>query len=488
MIRKHSATRCCMRSLFGATSDKLSYIVFVVALNRIQNILISVQDTKRTQNRNVAESSLFRIANFFRFPKVEGHSENAKLIWLVRLRWMAIGLFFCMAGPGYIFGALNRTTLTIFIGIVGILFIFNLLTQLVFVESKHAVGPLFVGFQLAFDLAVLTSLLLISGSFGNPFVALFLLNAGLGGVLIRGRNSWPFLVLCHAFLIALQIVFALNDFKMNPQTFWILVFVSHVLLFSVWLVLRSLGTYLEWHFESLTQSRILTEKQDRLRAIGALAAGFSHEFASPLNAAKLRLDRLQRAFEKIDLSQNWSENAKENLTEAKASILNCEAVIHSMNASQLDVRDHHLRPINMNEFIQDVMDSWKEEHPEACFKVENQIKRELLVSPINLAQVILNILDNAYEANPKGEISLKLKEEAQIISLSVDDQGPGFSELVLSRQSEPFITTKQNGTGLGLYVSEIFAQSLGGQLSIQNKSNSQGAVVTLSWPLLRGDA
>jgi two-component system, sensor histidine kinase RegB len=452
----------------------------VIAIHRLHNFLMSVSDSKR--QKGVVQSVIYEIANFFRFPKIEGHTENAKLNWLVRLRWGAIGLFFCMAGPGYIFGALNRTTIMIFIGIIGFLFIFNLLTHLIFVESKTPVGPLFIGFQLAFDLAVLTALLLISGSFGNPFVALFLLNAGLGGVLIRGRNSWPFVVLCHAFLIALQIEFATDQMELSQQTFWIFVFVSHILVFSVWLVMRSLGTYLESHFETLSQSRVQTEKQDRLRAIGALAAGFSHEFASPLNAAKLRLDRLERAFSNIELPQNWATSAKENLAEAKDSILACESVIHAMNASQLDVRDHNLKPVNMKEFIQDVTESWLEEHRDAQLMVENQITTSLLISPINLAQVILNLLDNAYEANPKGKIIFNLREIHNSIELTVDDEGPGFSERVLSRQGEPFVTTKPNGTGLGLYVSEIFVQSLGGNMTISNKADRSGAFVTLSWP------
>lgn len=423
-----------------------------------------------------------RLYNFFQFPKIESHTENAKLNWLVRLRWGAIGLFFCIAGPGYILGSLNRTTMVIFIGIVGVLCIFNLLTHLIYVESKTPVGPLFIGFQLAFDLTVLTALLLISGNFRNPFVALFLLNAGLGGVLIRGRNSWPFVVLCHAFLIVLQIEFATHQMELSRQTFWIFVFVSHILIFSVWLVMRSLGIYLENNFESLSQSRVQIEKQDRLRAVGALAAGFSHEFASPLNAAKLRLDRLERALANIELTQSWILTVKENILEAKNSVLACESVIRSMNASQLDVRDHKLRSVNMKEFIQDVTESWLEEHQETKLIVENHIAASILISPINLAQVILNLLDNAFEANPKGKIFLNLRENLNSIELSIEDEGPGFSERVLSHQGEPFVTTKSNGTGLGLYVSEIFVQSLGGNMMISNKASSSGALVILTWP------
>lgn len=424
----------------------------------------------------------FRMYSFFRFPKNESQIEKAKLLWLIRLRWAAMTLLFLMSGPGYLLGVLNSTSLVIFISILSFLMVFNLLTQFVFAEGKKTV-PVFICFQLASDLAALAGLLAISGGFANPFVALFLLHAALGGVLIRGRLAWPFILLCHVLLMALQIQFVLDNPDLFPKLIWIFMTISHILLFSVWLVMRSLGAYLETHFENQAFARIQFEKQDRLRALGALAAGFSHEFASPLNAAKLRLDRLERTLYKPELTPAMLEQAKESLSEAKTSIGNCEMVIHSMNASQLDVRDYKIKPIHITEFIQDVTDSWREENPQARLQISVDGIQQVKASAINLAQVILNLLDNALDAHPQGLIRLNIKNKNQWIEISVDDEGPGFSERVLSRRGEPFMTTKQHGTGLGLYVSEIFVQSLGGHLHIKNKSQQAGAIVILSWPI-----
>lgn len=419
--------------------------------------------------------------------KYEATFESSKLVWLVKLRWAAILLFFCLIAPGYLFGVLDRFSTIMFAGILGFLFVFNLFTQLLFFDNRKTVEPVFICFQLSLDLLILTILLFISGGFRNPFVALFLLNAGLGGVLIKGRLSWPFVILCHTFLVALQIqfFFEMSDLVVDSH-FWIYAFASHVLVLSVWLVMRSLGSYLEKHFETQTFAYIQLEKQDRLRALGALAAGFSHEFASPLNAAKLRLDRLERLFENMQNTPAWVSSAQDNLSAAKKSIESCEAVIHSMNSSQLDVRDQNVKPINMTEFIKDVTESWLEEHQSANLIIENNLSERLNVSPINLAQVILNLLDNAFESNSQGMISLRLSSQDNQIKLVVEDEGAGFDDRILSRRGEPFVTTKVAGTGLGLYVSEIFAQSLGGYLLTENKPQRKGAMVTLTWPLQKG--
>lgn len=402
----------------------------------------------------------------------------SKLIWLIRLRWAAAILFLALALPAYVFKFLNFTTLAIYIGLICFLAFFNWLTHALFVQVPRKITPFFICFQLTFDLVILFSLLLITDGFNNPFVCLFLLNAGLGGVLIRGKFSWPFILLCHALLMGLQLNSIVNHSAEVGLEALALMGASHILVIGSWIVMRSLGNYLENHFENLAGLRVRAEKQDRLRALGALAAGFSHEFASPLNAAKLRLDRLERHL----LRQESSAEILENLNEAKDGISACENVIHQMNSSQLDMRDFKVKNISINSLIHDVTDSWKEEHPGANLNVHLPNDSLMQIPPINFAQVLLNLLDNAFEAAKEKPILLTLNIENAQAQLTVEDEGPGFPEVVLERQGEPFMTTKNHGTGLGLYVSGLFAQSMGGQLSLNNKTKT-GARVTLSWPV-----
>ncbi len=418
------------------------------------------------------------VATFFRFPSLQADSELAKLVWLVRLRWMAITLFFLLAGPGLVFGLLNRTTFPMFIAVIGVLFLFNLLTQMIFVEPKKSVSQHFICFQLALDLLVLSGLLSITGGFTNPFVGLFLLNASLGGILISKKLGWPFLLLTHTLLGLLQI----GHIEMNPAsvdaTLLGYMIVSHALVFSFWLVMRSLGSYLERQSETHAQARIHLEKQDRLRALGSLAAGFSHEFASPLNTTKLRLERLKR--------NGTSESSSEDITEALASIESCEQVIHQMNSSQLDARDFHLKAVKIKDLLTDVIESWKEEHPSAQLLIEILADEVVQVPPVNFAQVVLNLLDNSFEANPSKEITIRFELFENQYSLTVEDQGDGFPDSILERIGEPFVTTKVNGTGLGLYVSQLFSQSLGGDMILSNIAGS-GARVSLCWPVAQAE-
>jgi two-component system sensor histidine kinase RegB len=206
--------------------------------------------------------------------------------------------------------------------------------------------------------------------------------------------------------------------------------------------------------------------------LGALAAGFSHEFSSPLQTIKLRLARLER------------NEQSEDLKEALGAIEQCELVIKQMNSAQLDPREFQWKSVNLSELTSDILGFWQEAHPSARIVAKIQPNCRAILPPLNYAQAVQNLLDNAFEANPKEAIAVHLSESQDKFVLEISDGGPGFSNLVFEKIGEPFVTTKESGTGLGLYIADLLAKSLGGQLLLANIPQG-GAKVTLSWPVNR---
>ncbi len=247
--------------------------------------------------------------------------------------------------------------------------------------------------------------------------------------------------------------------------------VSHILLFGFWVVMRSLGYYLEKQNENQIRLRLLSETQDRLRAVGALTAGFSHEFASPLNTAKVWLNRALKT------------ESKDDINEAMLAIESCENVLHQMNDSQLDTRSYIPKPAPIHELVRDVVDTWREDHPHCRIQLKIDDIGVHPIPSVNFAQVLLNLLDNSYREKPEGLIQLELKSTQDWITFAIIDEGPGFPEIVMKRLGEPFLTTKPEGTGLGLYVSHLFVQSLGGEIRILNRKKNEDTRVELRWPI-----
>ena len=241
------------------------------------------------------------------------------------------------------------------------------------------------------------------------------------------------------------------------------------------MITTSASRYVLSQREKVNQVKLYAEKLDRLRALGALTAGLSHEFSSPLNTIKLRLDRLNK---KVPVED-------EDLIEAKLAIEDCEKVIRKINKSQLDSRDFIFDKINLQESIMEIINNWNVDYPKmtVSLKMAQIVPRELKIPLLNFSQGLINILDNSAQSmNGIGQINIELTIEDLQLKISIFDQGKGFSEEILRRFGEPFITTKKNGTGLGLYSFQLFAESMGGSLKISN-SSSGGALIEFFAPL-----
>ena len=103
-----------------------------------------------------------------------------------------------------------------------------------------------------------------------------------------------------------------------------------------------------------------------------------------------------------------------------------------------------------------------------------------------LNQVLLNIIKNSIEAqdeNKQSFIKIYTKNTNKNIQIFVEDNGVGISRENLKKISEPFFTTKQNGTGLGVLLSKEIIEAHGGKLEYKSKENI-GTTVKITLPII----
>ena len=151
-----------------------------------------------------------------------------------------------------------------------------------------------------------------------------------------------------------------------------------------------------------------------------------------------------------------------------------------------------LRPLNLNAVLDDVALLYRQAGGFVSLSLEDNIP-EILADRAQLLQVLHNLLSNAKEAS-KSEAECKIylsthlerdgKEKTVI--LTIRDNGPGFSEQILEHAFEPYITTKDTGTGLGLPMVKKIIEEHGGWITLANGSDSNeqksnGAIVTIGF-------
>ena len=140
---------------------------------------------------------------------------------------------------------------------------------------------------------------------------------------------------------------------------------------------------------------------DKLRAIGALSAGFSHEFATPLNTIKLRTERIER---------KSNESIKNDIITIKKAINQCESAIKQIHNKSLSDENTLFEKKNIYELINKIIFNWKIKNKNINFISEKEAKNQECKIPIlAFTKAFIDILENAIQANNSNSLEITIK-------------------------------------------------------------------------------
>ncbi|MEP7101931.1 MAG: HAMP domain-containing sensor histidine kinase, partial [Burkholderiales bacterium] len=161
----------------------------------------------------------------------------------------------------------------------------------------------------------------------------------------------------------------------------------------------------------------------------------------------------------------------------------CKSIVSGILLSAGEARGESSAKTTVGTFLGDLVDEWRATRPAIAFVYDNRFGDDLpMVSDSALKQMICNVLDNALEASPRG-IHLAAARDAESLTLTVTDTGPGFPPGMLSQFGKPYQSSKgRPGGGLGLFLVVNVARTLGGSVAARNRPEG-GASVTLTLPL-----
>jgi two-component system, NtrC family, sensor histidine kinase HydH len=218
------------------------------------------------------------------------------------------------------------------------------------------------------------------------------------------------------------------------------------------------------------------KRADRLSAIGQLAAGLAHEIRNPLAS-------IDGAAEVLEAGTDAEEVRRETL-----GIIRKEcARLFRLLTNLLDFarpRPPEWRPVEVSRILDSVLELVRHSggkrirfHREAPADLPR-----LIADEEQLAQVIMNLTINAVQAMPEGgEIWLTAEAREGGVTIAVRDQGEGIPDELMDKVFDPFYTTKDEGTGLGLSVVHQIVSHHGGTVTaLRNKDG--GMTFSLWFP------
>jgi PAS domain S-box-containing protein len=224
-------------------------------------------------------------------------------------------------------------------------------------------------------------------------------------------------------------------------------------------------------------------QQSRLAAMGEMMGNIAHQWRQPINALSLVLANIKDAYEFDQLDRAYLDNQVERGGH----------LIHRMSATIDDFRgffrpDRTRQAFSLARAVRDAMMIVDLSYAHAKIALELEPGEDVVCFgfPNEYAQVVLNLLGNAKNAIverkiPAGRVTIRIGRAGRNGRLILCDNGGGIPADALPRIFEPYFTTREQGTGIGLNMSRMIIENMGGHIEVANADG--GARVTLTTPL-----
>lgn len=216
-------------------------------------------------------------------------------------------------------------------------------------------------------------------------------------------------------------------------------------------------------------------RTEKMKMVGELAAGMAHEIRNPLTAIQgfIQLSKssgynIEPWYEVImgeitrvgELTAEFLQFSKPHASNMKnEKIVSCMARVYSLCESEATSRGHI---IELEATDQNMM---------------------LFIDRDKIIQVLINLIRNAYQAMEKpGHVQFTLSREGDMAAIQVRDIGKGISPSEMEKIFDPFYTTKEDGTGLGLSLCQKIIEDHNGYINVESKVGS-GTVFTIKLPI-----
>jgi PAS domain S-box-containing protein len=252
-------------------------------------------------------------------------------------------------------------------------------------------------------------------------------------------------------------------------------------------------------------------ESERVQALTLLAASVAHEIGNPLNALHIHLQLMERELKKLrplakqpaartgagrkgrdlggiepgDPTSDTVAKLEQYLGVAAGEIDRLDYIVTQF-LQALRPTQPQLRSASLNEVVERTLQLLRPELENRSLEMRLRLARRQPLSPIDpeqIQQVLVNLIKNAMQAMTKGgELTMQTGSTADGVWVTVSDTGSGIPPEQANRIFDPFYTTKQKGSGLGLMIVQRIVRAHGGRIELDSRPGA-GTTFRLWLPL-----
>jgi len=230
----------------------------------------------------------------------------------------------------------------------------------------------------------------------------------------------------------------------------------------------------------------------KLASVGELAAGIAHEINNPVAIMVEEAGWIEDLLEEEEFKEGKNlDEFRRALGQIRSQGRRCKEITHKL-LSFARKTDSRTNDVQLNDLIEELIALSQQRAKYSNVTIHTDLQDDLptiRVSPTELQQVLLNLINNALDAMEKegGALEISSRLDGEFINVKVADTGPGIPGANLARIFDPFFTTKPvgKGTGLGLSICYGIIKKMGGDIEVRSTVGA-GATFLVKIPLVGG--
>jgi two-component system sensor histidine kinase RegB len=349
--------------------------------------------------------------------------------------------------------------------------------------------------QLAFDILQLGALLYLTGGIANPFALLLIAPVTLAGASLPLRYAGALVGLAVVVVVCLAVQSAPLPWRHGeplylpfPYRLGLMLALIAGLVFSAGYAWQAASEASRMEL-ALNVTETVLAREQRLSALGALAAAAAHELGTPLATIAVVAKEMAREVPDGPLREDaW-------LLVAQAQ--RCRDILRRL-AETPDTGDEVHERMSLLQFVREVVEPYAAAEAvrvEAVVTGPPGVAAPDLWRRPEVLHAMTSIVENAFDFARK-EILVTARFDAETVAVEVRDDGPGFSSQVLAKLGEPYVTSRPGaegsrtghvGMGLGFFIAKTLLERTGAVVEFRNGRRG-GAIVAARWPRARIEA
>jgi len=339
---------------------------------------------------------------------------------------------------------------------------------------------------LIIDIFQLGALIYLTGGIINPFVIFLLIPSVFASSNLGPRTNLLLLVITTILIIFItfyseELPSPLNDhFHVSPYYYYSIPIALIIALYFFNYFAILFGTESRLRKEALNKMEEVMAKEHEMLSLGGQAAAAAHSLGTPLSTIKIISQELMKQLKN-------QKDVIQDIELLSSQVERCNQILKKLSLNPNEEDEFIDEDISMKDYIKEIVSSFKEtSNKEFILNFDQDSNSKKITKSIEIIYGLRNFIGNANKfSNNKIFINLKSNNEFTIVT--IEDDGNGYPNDILSKLGEPYLKSPKNkekfksGLGLGIFIGKTLLEKNFALINCENSKTRNGAEVVIKW-------